>query len=380
MPIVDVVVETKISRTPRSRQVESIFDVPPGETSKLEWKGDLAYEEREWNVGLIVGPSGSGKSTIGASLFGENFHPELSWGGASVIDDCAKGLKVQQISKAFSAVGFNTIPAWLRPYHVLSNGEKFRVELARRLLELPDPIVVDEFTSVVDRQVAKIGAHAVQKFVRRNERQFVALSCHYDIEDWLRPDWVFEVDTMTFRWRSLRQSRPALSGEICPVSRTTWERFAPYHYMSAELHRSARCFALIVDEQPVALKAVLHFPHAKVKNIKRISRSVTLPDWQGLGLGSILRDKLGAMYRSCGWRLRGYPAHPALIRTLDKSKHWKLHKKPGIVAAHQRKTDRNVGEFGGRPCAVFEYCGEVFDDKKLAAQIVGSVFDASRFR
>ena len=88
------------------------------------------------------------------------------------------------------AVGFNTIPAWLRPYGVLSNGEKFRVDLARRLLEGGDLIAVDEFTSVVDRQVAKIGSHAVQKWARGKGRQFVAATCHYDLEDWLQPDWV----------------------------------------------------------------------------------------------------------------------------------------------------------------------------------------------
>jgi hypothetical protein len=115
-----------------------------------------------------------------------------------VIDDFAGTLSMEQVSSACQAVGFNTIPAWLRPFYVLSNGERFRVELARRLLELSDPIVVDEFTSVVDRQVAQIGAHAVQKYVRRNKRKFVAVSCHYDIVDWLQPDWIFEPATMHF--------------------------------------------------------------------------------------------------------------------------------------------------------------------------------------
>jgi hypothetical protein len=76
----------------------------------------------------------------------------------------------------------------------------------------PDrPLLVDEFSSVVDRQVAKIGAHAVQKWVRRNARQFVAVSCHYDIVDWLRPDWVLEPATMSFRWESLRPDHRSLT-------------------------------------------------------------------------------------------------------------------------------------------------------------------------
>lgn len=83
-----------------------------------------------------------------------------------MIDSFDAALSTEQISAALSAVGFNTIPAWLRPCATLSNDEKFRCDLARLLVE-PRPLVwIDEFTSVVDRQVAKIGAHACARFVR----------------------------------------------------------------------------------------------------------------------------------------------------------------------------------------------------------------------
>ena len=183
MPAIDFVVETAISRSSRARQLEAMFDVPPTQKSRREWKGELPIDADDWNVGLIVGPSGSGKTQIGRNVFADSFHQEMQWGKQSVIDDFRTSLSMEDVSSACQAVGFNTIPAWLRPFSVLSNGEKFRVEMARRLLELPDPIVMDEFTSVVDRQVAQIGSHAVQKFVRKHNRKFVALSCHYDIVD-----------------------------------------------------------------------------------------------------------------------------------------------------------------------------------------------------
>jgi ABC-type ATPase with predicted acetyltransferase domain len=201
MPAIDIVVETPISGSVRAAQVSSMFDVPPQKTARLEWHGQLPIEEQPWNVGLIVGPSGSGKSTILRDVFRQT--SEFEWSAVSVIDDFDKKHSVEDIARICQAVGFNTIPAWLRPYGVLSNGEKFRVDLARRLLEHGEMIVCDEFTSVVDRQVAKIGSHAVQKFVRRSKRQFVAASCHYDLEEWLQPDWVLEPATMVFRWRSV---------------------------------------------------------------------------------------------------------------------------------------------------------------------------------
>jgi ABC-type ATPase with predicted acetyltransferase domain len=120
------------------------------------------------------------------------------------IEDFPKGVSISQIAEICQSVGFNTIPAWMRPFAVLSNGEKFRVEMTSRLIECGDLVTMDEFTSVVDRQVAKIGAQAVQKFIHRAGERFVAASCHYDIIEWMQPDWVFEPATMHFARRSLQ--------------------------------------------------------------------------------------------------------------------------------------------------------------------------------
>jgi GNAT superfamily N-acetyltransferase len=263
---------------------------------------------------------------------------------------------MEQVTRACSAVGFNTIPAWLRPFHVLSNGERFRVELARRLLELPDPIVVDEFTSVVDRQVAQIGSHAVQKFARKHNRRFVAVSCHYDIVDWLQPDWIFEPATMTFSRRLLRQ-RPSLDVTIGRVPYSAWRMFAPFHYMSADLHRSARCFGLWVGKTLTTFCGVLPKPVSngpdKGTAIAGVSRVVTLPDWQGLGLAFVLMEKLGAAYGAIGKRFCNYPAHPAFVRASDRSKAWELAKRPGSFSIPSVR----MKGWGGRPCATFEYIG-----------------------
>lgn len=361
MPTVDLVVKTPLSQSTRARQLEAMFDVPSRDAVELTWKGELPLDERPWSVGLIVGPSGCGKSTVLRSVWGEP--PMLAWGGASVIDDFGSALSMSEITKACQAVGFNTIPAWLRPYRVLSNGERFRVELARRLLEGGDLIAVDEFTSVVDRQVAKIGAHAVQKIVRKSGRRFVAASCHFDIVDWLQPDWVLEPATMTFQWRSV-QRRPSVVVELRRVDHSAWQLFAPYHYLTAELATSAVCWALFVGELPVCFAGVLHRPHATRRNIKGISRVVTLPDWQGLGLAMVMCDALGGLYRARGFMLNMYPAHPPFIRSFDHSPRWRLAKKPGTFSPRQGRTSSLGGMgYAARPCAVFSYCGAKIPDE-----------------
>jgi len=360
MPTVDLVVKSTPSRSVRARQASSMFDVPEATEQVLEWKGNVPIDEKPWNVGLIVGASGAGKSSVMRQLFGDM--PELTWGGASMLDDFRKDLKLDQITDACSAVGFNTIPAWLRPFHVLSNGERFRCDLARRLVELPDPVVVDEFTSVVDRQVAKIGSHAVQKYARKNGRKFVAVTCHYDVIDWLQPDWVLEPAEMRFQWRSV-QPRPKLNAWVQRVPYSLWPRFAPYHYLTADLHRAARCFALFIEGVgPVAFAGCLHMPHPKVDDIMRVSRLVTLPDWQGLGLAFRLVESLGSAYRSIEKRLHTYPAHPPLIRGFDRSSMWKIVSKPVNSLQNVRnKQNKDALAIGGRPCATFCYVGPAME-------------------
>lgn len=370
MPTIDLVIPAKIERSVRIRQLEALFDVPAQETSKLEWHGDIPIEKMEWNVGLIVGPSGCGKTQILRKLYPKHEIP-LEWNKKSVIDNFETGT-MQEISETCSSVGFNTIPAWMRPYSVLSNGEKFRVEMARRLLR-DNPIVMDEFTSVVDRQVAQIGAHAVQKKVRKLGKQFVAASCHYDIVDWLQPDWILEPATMRFVARGELQRRPNLDVSIQRVPHEAWQLFAPFHYLTANLHRGARCFALYVGDQIASFAGCMHRPHPTAKNIMGLSRLVTLPDWQGLGLALILASKLGAANRALGKRFHTYPAHPSLVRSFARDpKNWRLKKKAGTFSPPAGSTSaisgRYVSEtgnvhngFGGRPCAVFEYIGETMD-------------------
>lgn len=192
MPHFDIVKENHPENTFRVSKIEADFDVR-SEHSSEHFVGDLKIPPK-WNVGVIVGGSGTGKTTIAQEIFGDGVISRFEYSAKSVIDDMPQG-GVDNITKMFYSVGFGSVPSWLKPYSVLSNGEKMRVDLARALLER-DFVVFDEFTSVVDRQVAQTTSLAIAKAVRKLDKQFVAVSCHYDILDWLEPDWVFDTNTM----------------------------------------------------------------------------------------------------------------------------------------------------------------------------------------
>ena len=201
MPNFDIVRTSKLDNTFRVAKVKSDFDFQKDEISE-RFKGEISLPD-QWNIGLIVGNSGTGKTTIARELFGEDIVDGYEYNCPSVIDDMPKGCSVDDITKTFYAVGFGSVPSWLKPYHVLSNGEKMRVDVARSILGR-DFTVFDEFTSVVDRDVAKTLCVAVAKSIRRSGKKFVAVSCHKDIIEYLQPDWVFDTDKMQCFFPSAR--------------------------------------------------------------------------------------------------------------------------------------------------------------------------------
>jgi len=156
-----IIRSSPIIQTARVKQLEGLFDVPPSKRSEETWTVNLPIDEKPWNVGLIVGPSGSGKTTIAKELFGKHLVGKFKWSKDKSIVDCfPEEMSIKEITLLLSSVGFSSPPLWLRPFHVLSNGEQFRVTMARALAENKELTVIDEFTSVVDRTVAQIGSAA----------------------------------------------------------------------------------------------------------------------------------------------------------------------------------------------------------------------------
>jgi ABC-type ATPase with predicted acetyltransferase domain len=163
-------------------------------------------DDNSWQIGCIVGASGSGKGTIAKNLFSESRAAE--WEKDKAVIDNFGDLPIKNIVSMLTVVGFSSPPSWIKPYSVLSNGEQFRCDLARALLR-GGLVVFDEYTSVVDRNVAKIASAALAKGIKSGKIpvRFVAVTCHYDILDWLEPDWVLDTATGEVSRRLLRRRR-----------------------------------------------------------------------------------------------------------------------------------------------------------------------------
>lgn len=143
---------------------------------------------KEFKIGVIVGSSGSGKSTL-LKHFGIEEQPK--WDNNKSILSHFKN--PDDGINRLASVGFNSIPSWYKPYNVLSNGEKFRADLARKITS---NAVIDEYTSVVDRNVARAASVALSRYVKNNDVTNIVIStCHMDVVEWLEPDWVINTDS-----------------------------------------------------------------------------------------------------------------------------------------------------------------------------------------
>jgi GNAT superfamily N-acetyltransferase len=385
VPPITIDLDCPVHDSVRVRQLAGLFDVPPRQRASQRFHIDLPDwfldslprlkpsahppPAPAWQIGLIVGPSGSGKTTIARTLFGDGMVRPRPWPRDCAVIDGLGDRPVAEITHLLTAVGFSSPPSWLKPYHVLSTGEQFRCVLARALAghllaepclrrEPPaEPIVAfDEFTSVVDRNVARVVSTALAKRFRAGQFacRFVAVTCHADVAAWLAPDWVLDMATGHFSRVCLR--RPPITLELSRCRREIWPLFARHHYLSGVLAPGARCFVARWENTVAAFCATLSLIGRR--NRWRISRIVTLPDYQGIGIGSRVMEAVAELHVAEGHRVNLTAAHPAVLAHCRRSPLWRLIRVQRCGANRTAQCAKNYVGSTGRSVVSFEYLGE----------------------
>lgn len=119
---------------------------------------------------------------------------------------------------------------------------------------------------------------------RRGKGQIVLLSCHYDIIDWLQPDWVYDTAEARFYDRDCLRQRPKLELQIYKVRGTVFPRlFKQHYYLDLPNPVAAEYFVGFINGDPVCHLAVAPLFTARAY---RATRLVVLPEWQGVGVGT----------------------------------------------------------------------------------------------
>ena len=134
MPHIAITVESPIRRSFRVEQVAGLFDLPLAEKSRETFSAEVPGLDEPWRIGAIVGPSGSGKSSIARAAFGPQLSVPQAWPSDRALIDAIGPGAIKHIVGVLTAVGLGSPPTWVKPYHVLSTGERFRADLARSAL------------------------------------------------------------------------------------------------------------------------------------------------------------------------------------------------------------------------------------------------------
>ena len=192
----NIVLKSQINNSKYTEYLYEKYDIQNREetTTIVPMIPKEELDDFEWNIGIIVGNSGSGKSTILNKLrLGTS---EQAYNYTNPIISQFPNKTPEEVCELFFGMGLSSIPTLLRKVNELSNGEFARFELAWKIGTAKDGdiIYIDEFTSVVNRDVAKSMSFALQRYVRAHNLKIIIASCHFDIIDWLQPDWVFNLN------------------------------------------------------------------------------------------------------------------------------------------------------------------------------------------
>ena len=354
--------KSSIKNDDYTRYVYESFDIQNKEETEVEVSFNLGEAKNfDWNIGVIYGSSGSGKTTI-LKRMGELSKSSFDYEKPLISN--FDWLEPKDATLLLTSMGLSSVPTWLRPFHLLSNGEQYRAELAYKVGKAKDNevVLVDEYTSVVDRDVAKAMSFALQKYIRKTNKKIILASCHYDIMEWLMPDWTCSpqkggvLERCDYRW----QGRPQIELQVSRVEYDTWNFFKKHHYLTEDCAKSCKFFLFSWNGKPIGINAVIPQPSGHFKNGVRESRIVVLPDYQGLGLGTTISNFTAAIYKDSEYRYFTKTVHPAIGGYRNNNKDiWRGTSKNG----KSPKAQNAMGGMSGWNVLVrTSYCHEYIGD------------------
>lgn len=173
-----------------TKMVEGNFDYEfDGKSKFYPYELPNEVKELDYSIMVIAGASGKGKSTLLKEFDGMSVEKNRYDNSKAIVSNFSTP---EEASERLSAVGLNSMPVWCRQRNVLSVGEGFRADLA---LNIESNTIFDEFTSTIDRNVAKSTCNSIQRYIRKHGmKNIVFCSCHKDYIPFLKPDIVVDLD------------------------------------------------------------------------------------------------------------------------------------------------------------------------------------------
>lgn len=144
-----------------------------------------------------------------------------------------------------------------------------------------------------------------------------------------------------------------------------WGYFKEHHYLSQDLNKASTVYLLYWNDILVGFNAVLPIPSGNIKYSYRGHRTVILPDYQGLGIGTKFVDFVAQYYVNNGLKYNTRCSHTKMRGYMDRSNKW-------IPTSHNNKKQdpntnikpKNEQFLLKRICGAYEYMGEDYVNKE----------------
>ncbi len=350
---VEVVLKSDVSKSFRCKMACDSLDIDAEKKSIHHLKIDNINIPDGWNIGVIYGASGSGKTTLAKKLFGEDIFKSVLKEDEPIINQFPETFVYEDCAQLLNGIGLTSVVCWVRPVNTLSNGQKARAEAALLMTQQNDLSVIDEWTSVVDRTVAKAMSFCVQKFARKQKKQIILLSCHADIIEWVKPDWLIDCNKQEFILPQNEEffftKREQLEFTIKEVGRETWKYFSKYHYLSERLPGGKiHCFGLFHGHNQIGFQCLANYVPIRTGSVPifHSNRTVIHPDYAGLGLGILLINKTCKFAKEkYRYKLMAKFSSVPVFKAMSKQSEWRFIEEKRLMTKmrHGASMTRNGG-------------------------------------
>ncbi len=322
--------------------------------------------QSQFPILYIVGDSGQGKTTILNQLTSDHRYHNLAIQHNDEVLAERFTSKEDAIEKLTMA-GLSSIPTWFRPYNQISSGEQARANIA---FGLNNFVVIDEFTSNLDRLTARSLSYCIKRFVTRNQlHNIILVGCQYDIIPWLQPTYVYDLNVKDFITINNTLSKWTVTIEnnsyhiddkrliLRSVPRDRWSHYSKYHYLTSSLLTNSNCWEAFVKieniERAVGFIAIVPLPSGTVTNAVREHRLVVIPSCQGLGIGVSISETIAKYYVNSGARYFTKTSHPRLGQYRDNNSSWRPTAKNHKSLSNKQLT--SLWSHTNRICYCHEY-------------------------
>jgi ABC-type lipoprotein export system ATPase subunit/GNAT superfamily N-acetyltransferase len=320
---INISYETAVAaQTPRTRAVAEAFGLGTDQAQRFTLYDNLNLQIRPTDIVLITGDSGKSallkaiKHDLGTAAQDTQ---DLSLSMNTPIID-ATGKNTAEALELLSRVGLNDAFLFLRAYSELSDGQKHRYHIAR-LAETPKQWwLLDEFTSTLDRDTAKIVAYNLQKLARQRGKAVIAATTHTDLLGDLAPDVHVHKrygKELAIRYYPHARARGCSLKRQMRVEQGTFQDYkalSQFHYRTGRCppprkifvlkRRGERCGVIIYSYPPPMTFGRSRVWKGSLQRLQRevsvISRVVVHPKYRSIGLGAkLVHDTLARAGTPC---------------------------------------------------------------------------------